>query len=179
MNFKEFIETWIRTRNVSEQCWQVTRHIPGVGVGGVMGVPKFITRLQLGRGQAILWDDTLQTSKQLHGHLTYFLPAGALRMGWRWIVNNISNIGIERAEYANTYWSFIAVGTFYYKLVVFTSNIYSILTNATCNNILTKITSTRFRYYFFIDENIPGGSNCSIVRRKWRFLGLTWTWITI
>jgi len=71
------------TKNVSWQCAQATRHIPGsVGTGGVTGLgARLIIRLQLGRGQAILCDELLQISKQLHGHLTYFFPGGALRIG--------------------------------------------------------------------------------------------------
>lgn len=57
--------------------------MPGVGAGGVLGVPKFIIRLQLGRGQAILRDDSLHTNKQLQGHRTYFLPGGAGLIGWK------------------------------------------------------------------------------------------------
>lgn len=71
----------VLNRNSSEQCRHVTLHMPGVGAGGVLGVPKFIIRLQLGRGQAILRDDSLHTNKQLQGHLTYFLPAGACLIG--------------------------------------------------------------------------------------------------
>lgn len=71
------------TKNVSEQWPQVTRHIPGIeGTGGVTGLgAKLIIRLQFGRGHAILWDEFLQISRQLHGHRTYFLPGGAFRMG--------------------------------------------------------------------------------------------------
>jgi hypothetical protein len=58
----------------------VTLHIPGiVGTGGVTGEgAKLMIRLQFGRGQATRWDELLHISKQLHGHLTYFLPGGAL-----------------------------------------------------------------------------------------------------
>lgn len=68
---------------MSWQCAQATRHIPGrVGTGGVTGLgARLIIRLQLGRGHAILCDELLQISKQLHGHLTYFFPGGALRIG--------------------------------------------------------------------------------------------------
>jgi len=53
-----------------------------VGTGGVTGLgARLIIRLQFGRGQAILCDELLQISKQLHGHLTYFLPGGAFRIG--------------------------------------------------------------------------------------------------
>lgn len=57
--------------------------MPGIdGTGGVTGLgARFIIRLQFGRGQAILWDEFLHMSKQLHGHRTYFLPGGAFRMG--------------------------------------------------------------------------------------------------
>lgn len=59
------------------------RHIPGKAeTGGVTGLgAKFIIRLQFGRGQAILCEELLQMSKQLHGQRTYFLPGGALRIG--------------------------------------------------------------------------------------------------
>lgn len=68
---------------MSEQCPHVTRHIPGIdGTGGVTGLgAKLIIRLQFGRGHAILCDEFLHISKQLHGHLTYFLPGGAFRIG--------------------------------------------------------------------------------------------------
>ena len=36
-----------------------------------------MTLLQLGLGQAILWEVFLQISKQLQGHRTYLRPAGA------------------------------------------------------------------------------------------------------
>lgn len=39
--------------------------------------------LQLGLGQAILWDVALQISRQLHGQRTYFFPGGAFLMGYR------------------------------------------------------------------------------------------------
>lgn len=42
-----------------------------------------ITSHQYGRGQAILWEVTLQMSRQLQGHRTYFFPAGAFLMGCR------------------------------------------------------------------------------------------------
>lgn len=38
---------------------------------------------QYGRGQAILWEVTLQMSRQLQGQRTYFFPAGAFLMGCR------------------------------------------------------------------------------------------------
>lgn len=71
------------TKNVSEQCPHVTLDIPGIeGAGGVTGLgAKFIIRLQSGLGQAILCDELLQISKQLHGQRTYFLPGGAFRIG--------------------------------------------------------------------------------------------------
>lgn len=57
--------------------------MPGIdGTGGVTGLgARLIIRLQFGRGQAILWDEFLHMSKQLHGHRTYFLPGGAFRIG--------------------------------------------------------------------------------------------------
>lgn len=36
---------------------------------------------QYGRGQAILWEVTLQIRRQLHGQRTYFFPAGAFLIG--------------------------------------------------------------------------------------------------
>lgn len=71
------------TRKVSWQWPQVTRHMPGmVGTGGVTGLgARLMILLQLGLGQAILWEELLQMSKQLQGHLTYFLPGGAFRIG--------------------------------------------------------------------------------------------------
>lgn len=61
----------------------MTRHIPGMdGTGGVTGLgAKLIMRLQFGRGQAILCEELLQIRRQLHGHLTYFLPGGAFLIG--------------------------------------------------------------------------------------------------
>lgn len=38
---------------------------------------------QYGLGQAILWEVTLQMSRQLQGQRTYFFPAGAFLMGCR------------------------------------------------------------------------------------------------
>lgn len=38
-------------------------------------------RLQVVRGHAIRCDEVLQINRQLQGHLTYFLPGGAFRMG--------------------------------------------------------------------------------------------------
>lgn len=53
-----------------------------VGTGGVTGDgAKLIIRLQFGRGHATRCDELLQINRQLHGHLTYFFPAGALRIG--------------------------------------------------------------------------------------------------
>lgn len=74
----------ILTRNVSLQWAQVTRHIPGTDdTGGVTGLgAKLMIRLQLGRGQAMRCDELLQINRQLHGQRTYFLPGGALRMGY-------------------------------------------------------------------------------------------------
>uniref|UniRef100_A0A0E9V5Q8 Uncharacterized protein n=1 Tax=Anguilla anguilla TaxID=7936 RepID=A0A0E9V5Q8_ANGAN len=40
-----------------------------------------MTRLQLGLGHPILRDVSLQISKQLQGHLTYFFPVGGFLMG--------------------------------------------------------------------------------------------------
>lgn len=73
----------VSNKNVSWQWPHVTRHIPGIGSnGGVTGLgAKLMMRLQLGRGQATRWDELLQMSKQLHGHRTYFFPAGAFRIG--------------------------------------------------------------------------------------------------
>lgn len=77
----------ILTKNVSAQWAHVTLHIPGTEeTGGVTGLgAKLIIRLQFGRGQAIRCDELLQMSKQLHGHLTYFLPGGAFRMGYKYL----------------------------------------------------------------------------------------------
>ena len=60
-----------------------TRHMPGMdGIGGVTGEgERLMILLQLGLGQAILWELLLQISRQLQGHRTYFLPGGALRIG--------------------------------------------------------------------------------------------------
>lgn len=71
------------TKNVSLQWPQVTLHIPGtVGMGGVTGLgARLMIRLQVVRGQAILCDEVLQMSRQLHGQRTYFLPGGAFRIG--------------------------------------------------------------------------------------------------
>lgn len=57
--------------------------MPGiVGTGGVTGLgAKLMILLQLGRGQAILWDELLQIKRQLHGQRTYFLPGGAFLIG--------------------------------------------------------------------------------------------------
>lgn len=53
-----------------------------LGAGGVTGLgAKLIIRLQLGLGQAILCEELLQIRRQLQGHLTYFFPAGAFRIG--------------------------------------------------------------------------------------------------
>lgn len=73
----------ILKRNVSWQCTQVTRHMPGTwGIGGVTGLgAKFITLLQFIRGQAIRCDVLLQIKRQWHKQRTYFLPAGALLIG--------------------------------------------------------------------------------------------------
>lgn len=73
----------ILTKKVSWQWAHVTLHIPGaVGTGGVTGLgAKLIMRLQFGLGQAILCDELLQIKRQLQGHLTYFLPGGAFRIG--------------------------------------------------------------------------------------------------
>lgn len=38
---------------------------------------------QFGRGQPIRLDVSLQISKQLQGHRTYFFPVGGFLMGWR------------------------------------------------------------------------------------------------
>lgn len=62
----------------------MTRHVPG-GARTALPIgaaPSVMTRLQLGRGQAIRLLLALQMSRQLHGHRTYFLPAGALRIGY-------------------------------------------------------------------------------------------------
>ena len=49
----------------------------------LVGVGRLMTRLQLGRGQAIRRLEARQISRQLHGQRTYFLPGGAVRTGWR------------------------------------------------------------------------------------------------
>lgn len=68
---------------VSWQCAHVTRHIPGtLGRDGLTGEgDKLMILLQLGRGQAIRWEELLQIRRQLHGQRTYFLPGGAFFMG--------------------------------------------------------------------------------------------------
>lgn len=68
---------------MSLQCPHETLHIPGIdGTGGVTGLgAKLIILLQFGLGHAIRWDELLQINKQLHGHLTYFFPGGAFRIG--------------------------------------------------------------------------------------------------
>lgn len=38
---------------------------------------------QFGRGHPILLDVSLQISRQLQGHLTYFFPVGGFLMGWK------------------------------------------------------------------------------------------------
>lgn len=38
---------------------------------------------QLGRGHPILLDVSLQMSRQLQGHLTYFFPVGGFLIGWK------------------------------------------------------------------------------------------------
>lgn len=38
---------------------------------------------QFGRGHPILLDVSLQMSRQLQGHLTYFFPVGGFLMGWK------------------------------------------------------------------------------------------------
>lgn len=40
-----------------------------------------LTAYQFGRGHPILRDVSLQISRQLQGHLTYFLPVGGFLMG--------------------------------------------------------------------------------------------------
>lgn len=61
-----------------------SEEFPPWGAGGVTGLgAKLIMRLQLGLGQAILCDELLQISRQLQGQRTYFLPGGALRIGWK------------------------------------------------------------------------------------------------
>jgi len=72
------------TKNVSWQCAQVTRHIPGTEGTDWLAVlgDKFMILLQVGRGQAMRCEVALQISKQLQGHLTYFFPGGALRIGY-------------------------------------------------------------------------------------------------
>ena len=69
---------------VKKVKWRVIGHLPGTlgrgaGVGGVGA--RLMILLQLGLGQAILWLLLLQMSKQLQGHLTYFLPGGAFLIG--------------------------------------------------------------------------------------------------
>lgn len=73
----------VLNKKVSWQCPQVTLNMPGIdGTGGVTGLgARLIILLQLGLGHAILCEELLHINKQLHGHLTYFLPGGALRIG--------------------------------------------------------------------------------------------------
>jgi len=71
-------------RKVSWQWAHVTLHIPGTlgtGTGAGGDGARLMIRLQLGLGQAILWLLLLHIRRQLHGHLTYFLPGGAFRIG--------------------------------------------------------------------------------------------------
>lgn len=72
-----------RTKNVSWQWAQQTLHIPGMeSTGGVTGLgARLIILLQFGLGQAMRCDELLHIKRQLHGHLTYFLPGGAFRIG--------------------------------------------------------------------------------------------------
>lgn len=44
---------------------------------------------QLGRGHPILRDVSLQISRQLQGHLTYFFPAGGFLIGYEREIEHI------------------------------------------------------------------------------------------
>lgn len=61
------------------------RHMPGTMGAAVCvcGDGRLMTRLQLGRGHAILRLLARQISRQLQGQRTYFLPGGAVRTGCR------------------------------------------------------------------------------------------------
>jgi hypothetical protein len=52
----------------------------GAAGGGLIGA-RLMIFLQLGLGHAIRCDVSLQISKQLHGHRTYFFPGGAFLIG--------------------------------------------------------------------------------------------------
>lgn len=72
----------ILNRNVSLQCAQVTRLVPGGRmVTETLTGPRLMIRLQFGRGQAIRCEEALHIKRQLQGHRTYFLPGGAAFMG--------------------------------------------------------------------------------------------------
>jgi len=51
------------------------------GTAIVGGTARLIISLQFGLEQDILTEDTLHVSRALHGHLTYFLPAGGGLIG--------------------------------------------------------------------------------------------------
>lgn len=51
----------------------------------------FFPAHQYGLGQAIFCDVTLQISRQLQGHRTYFFPTGAFLIGWNQRGENIKN----------------------------------------------------------------------------------------
>lgn len=77
-------------RKVLPQCPHTTRVPSGcTGMAGWAGCssgisitgPKFIIRLQLGLGHSMRRDVSLQMSRQLQGHRTYFFPAGGFLIG--------------------------------------------------------------------------------------------------
>lgn len=73
--------------------------MPGIETGGVTGDgARLIMRLQFGLGHATLWEELLQINKQLQGHLTYFLPGGALRIGCKKTKENIDDTQIIRRK---------------------------------------------------------------------------------
>lgn len=134
----------IHTTNVSKQWPQFTLHIPGIdGTGGVTGLgARLMILLQLGLGQAILWEELLQMSKQLHGHLTYFFPGGAFLIGYKEIV-----ISLFILSFVNIYCCFIALTTFYNMLISFARNINHCLAYSTGDhrNIATHWSLIKWR----------------------------------
>ena len=82
--FCNFRTVKILTKKLSWQWAQTTLHIPGTLGTGFWGGPdgaRLITLLQFCLGHAILTLVFLQIKRQLQGHLTYFRPGGAFRIG--------------------------------------------------------------------------------------------------
>lgn len=86
------LASWLNSelnKNVSPQCPQLTRHIPGTGetslvVGFVFTFGEYRTMIfwHAFLGQEIFCAVALHISKQLQGHLMYFWPAGGSLIGY-------------------------------------------------------------------------------------------------